>query len=306
LGAQAANDRELLAKRTDELVKGLGANKAVYDHIALFLSSSCIAMNADYAFTEVFKKAARNVKTDIADMFSHNPVDGMKYAVAWYIENAMRNRTGAIRASVESIEPNLKGGYTVSFNINGTVVQSDWKKEYGIYRMDTYGDVVTLDRAAIISRQNKRDQGGYLATDFSFAVYAGYTHILQDIGSAITASVILAPSYLTYGFDLTYAFGDIKYINIGFEMGLFIPVRLGPVAIMPFGNLGMGIILRDKTDEFGDFGFDLDFNLQGGLMFTTTAVPGLFLRVFYSHNIIFMSDVIPNHGFVSVGIGYGF
>jgi serine protease Do len=297
---------ELLTKRTDELVKGLGANRAVYDHISLFLSNSCIAMNAEDAIIEAVKKAPRNVMQDIATTFNRNPVDGMKYAVAWYIENAMRTRSGSIRASVDSIEPNLRGGYTVSFNINGTVVQSDWKKEYGVFRMDTYGNVATSDRSVISSRQKTREQSDALRTDYSVALYAGYTHILDGIGSAFTASIFSAGSYISYGLDITYAFGDFKYTNIAVDFGVVVPIRLGAVAIMPFGNLGTGIILRDKTTDFGDFGFDMNISLQGGLMFTTAAVPGLFIRAFYSHNIIFMSDIIPNHGFISVGIGYGF
>jgi serine protease Do len=305
LSDQPVNDMELITKKTGELVKGLSANRAVYDHISLFLSSSCIAMNAEDAIIEVTKKAPRNVIQDIATTFNRSPVDGMKYAVAWYIENAMRTRSGAIRASVESIEPNLKGGYTVTFNINGTTVQSDWKKEYGVFRMDTYGDVATSDRSVISSRQKTREQNDALRTDYSFAVYAGYTNIMKDIGHAFTASVFIA-DFLSIGLDLTHALGDTNYTNISFDVGLLIPVRMGSVAVMPFGNLGGGIILRDKTDKFGDFGFDMNLCLQGGLMFTTVAVPGLFLRAFYSHNIIFMGDVFPSHGFFSVGIGYGF
>ena len=314
LSKEPVNERQMVSRKVDEFIKGLGANKTVYDHIAAFLSTACTASNAEYAISELLDKGSRTILTDIDRTFTNDPVEGMSAAVGWIIENSMRSGSGGVlKVSLESINPNDKGGFNVALNVNGKIAQSEWINEYGIFRLDTYGDIATGNKSLLGEKQKKKEQDKALRTDYNFFINAGYAYVL-DYGSAIHAAVrIWSPFY--FGFELFYGFGDDEYFQAGMMFGINYPVRLNTFAIMPFGELGMGYIStkasKSSSGAWGDSGFDfaVPLTLKGGLMFTTSAMPGLFGQVFYHHSIPVMKDkneVIKGHGTVGVGIGYGF
>jgi serine protease Do len=176
LSKEPVNDRELAAKQVDEFINGLRSG-AAYSHIARFLTGPCTASNAEYAISELLDIAPRPVLKDIDDKFSKNPVDGMNAAVAWLIENSMRLKSGEIKISLESITPNDAGGFLVVFNVNGKSVKSEWVKEYGIYRIATYGGIVSGGKTALVKWEKKREQAENLKTGYSVIASANYARL---------------------------------------------------------------------------------------------------------------------------------
>jgi serine protease Do len=303
LSKEPANDREAIEKRVDSFIKGLKANHAVYGHIGAYLTATCTAQNAEYSMDEMWEKATRNVKEAIIEEFIYNPVEGMNAGVAWNIENSMRTKSGSLSVSLESIESNYKGGYTVTLNVNDKPVKSDWVKEYGIWRMDTYGDAVSGDKTLIDAKQKEREQNAKLRTDYSLLIAAGYTYLF-DTGSALNFNLKGGSSNVLYGFNIYYA-PKPHYFQVEGTMGFYIPIRLGSVALSPFldGGIGFAKVDAPKDDDGPSFDINLGISVKGGLMFTTAAVPGLFFQADFGHNW-FLS--VKGENFFSVGIGYGF
>jgi serine protease Do len=305
LSKEPVNDRELIAKKVDDFIKGLRADKAVYSHIAQYLTGACTASNAEYAILELLDKAPRSVLEDIDQTFSHDPVEGMNVAVAWLIENSMRTRTGTLKISLDSIEPNDKGGFLVTFNVNDKPVKSEWVKEYGVYRLDTYSDVVTGDKTLVAEKERERR----LRSTFSVMLGAGYAYIL-DTGSAFNAFIKSGSSYVNYGINFYY--GQKSYLQLDGTIGFYVPIRLGGVALIPFVDGGMGFIKMDKDepakdpyDTSIDLGLEFDISVQGGLMFTMAAVPGLYIQAYYHHNFL-LGDGKDNNSLVGIALSYGF
>jgi serine protease Do len=314
LSNRPVNDQELIAKKVDEFVKGLGVNKAVYNHIADYISNACVATNAEHAIMELLDSGSRSAIQDIDGVFSYNPVEGMRVAVAWYIESVMRStKAGAIKASVDSITPNDKGGFTAAFDINGTKIKSEWIKEYGIWRMQTFGDSVSGNKDILNARKKERDQDKALVTDFTYIINGGYINVLGGYGHAIHLSAMLSsPTY--FGFQANIGLTDLKYLQAGMFVGYAYPIRLTSVGFIPFADIGGGIQITEESKRepvgWGSAGFPFAtaFNIKGGLMFTTAKVSGLVFRAFYEHSIIFMEDqnnALKNHGAVGFSIGYG-
>ena len=319
LSKEPVNEQELIAKKVDDFIKGLMANKAVYGHIAGFLSNACTATNAEYAFSELMDKAPRTVQEDIISTFAYDPVSGMNAAVAWLIENSMRSKSGAIKISLDSINSNAKGNFDVIFNVNDAQIKSEWIKEYGIYRMDTYGEKVAGNKTLLEEKKQKKQTSAALRTDYSWSVNAGYAYVF-DYGSALYAGIRFMSPF-TYGVDLFYDFGSKEYFQIGMNLGYNFEIRLDSIGIMPFGDLGLAyasskgskakVPSTNSWDSDSDIGFNfaMPLTLKAGLKFTTAKAPGLFGQAFYQYNVIFMKDKnesIKNHGIAGISIGYGF
>ena len=311
------SDTDLIARKVDEFVNGLSVNKAVYGHIAKFLSNNCAAANAEFAISELFEKAPRTVLEDISHIFANDPVSGMTAAVAWQIENSMRSNTGSLKISLDSINPNYKGGFDVNFFVNDVLVKSEWIKEYGIFRMDTFGDSVTGDKSLVTNKEKRREQDKALRTDSNVSISAGYAYIFSQ-GSAMHIALRLFKPF-TYGMDFYYAF-ETKYLHFGANFGYGYAIRMNKFALTPFGEIGFAVMTsseskKDKEEDIWGYSDNIGFkfavagSIKGGFIFTTAAVPGLFGRVFYEHDFTFFKDkngAIKNHGIVGAAIGYAF
>jgi serine protease Do len=315
LGPKPEDEMPRLEARLDSFIEGLGESKTVYEHIAAYLSNACTAENAEFALTEMMRKSNRTVQENIIRAFIYSPVTAMAYSVAWTIENAMRPKSGRISTSVDTVLPNNKNGYTVTFRLNNGTISSNWVNEYGIWRIQSFGDFAAGDKTLVEKREQADRDAENLKTDNTFQLAAGYAHIFET-GAAFGLDMAFLTGYSGAGFR--------AYISDGFFQldgfwGLYIPIRFKKVAITPHADLSLGLVVKDHVpdpeDTFdyyddssapdNDAGFA--FSIRGGLMFTTAAVPGLFFQTAYQYNF-YLTDKFKDvdASVLFIGIGYGF
>jgi serine protease Do len=304
LGPKSSDERPRLDARLDTFIEGLSVNQAVYGHISDYLSSACTAENAEYALTEMLRKANRTVQDNIIRAFVYSPVDGMSYAVAWTIENALRSKAGRISISVDTVVPNNKNGYTVTFKVNDRTISSEWVNDYGIWRINSFGDFAAGDKT-LVEKQEKEDRDAErLRTDYDIQFSAGFAYPFE-VGPAFGADLKFRrySSYASAGMRVYTAGEDFFQLEV--TSGIFIPIRIKKVGLTPYGETGLGFIKTSfPIDELQIpyFGFALSF--QGGLLFTTAAVPGLYLQAAYQYNLLYLF-MIDNPGILFFSIGYG-
>jgi len=193
-------------------------------------------------------------------------------------------------------------------NVNDKLVKSEWIKEYGVYRMDTYGELATGGKNLLENKEKKKAQDKSLRTDYDVAISAGYANVF-DYGSAFHAVARFSNPF-TYGVDLFYGLSEKEYFQLGMSLGFVIPIRLGTFGLISFGETGMAYTSSKESKTLqDDFGFAICIPLKGGLMFTFAKVPGLFGRLYYEYNFAFIKDQnekIKDHGIFGVSVGYGF
>jgi hypothetical protein len=140
-----------------------------------------------------------------------------------------------------------------------------------------------------------------LRSDPSLQISAGYANFF-DLGPAVAADLKWRSGYA--GFGLRAFFGGSPFTQIESTSGIYIPIRIyNKVALTPYGDLGVGLQFRSGP-EIG-----VGVSGQGGLLFTTAAVPGLFLQTAYQYNayfFVFTSDSIRSNHVFSISLGYGF
>jgi serine protease Do len=315
LGPKPADQRPRLDARLDTFIEGLSVNRAVYDHIADYLSNACTAENADYALTEMLRQSNRSVQNDVVRAFINSPVDGMSYAVAWTIENALRSKTGKISVSVDSVVPNDKNGFTVSFKVSDQIISSEWVNEYGIWRINSFGDFAAGDKTLIEKREQADKDAKRLRTDYTVHTVIGLGLPL-DIGPTLGGELMFRFNGI-YGSGARVFVHESEFFQIDFAVGPYIPIRLKKAALTPYVNFGVGIVETEvppKTDSplyYSNQGFDnkefgFDFSIQGGLLFTTVAVPGLFLQAAYQYSFYTEDINSLNSNLIFFGLGYCF
>ncbi|GHV72027.1 hypothetical protein AGMMS49928_27000 [Spirochaetia bacterium] len=281
LGKEPVNDRELLEKRVNAFVKGINVPRSVYGHIAEYLTSACTAANAEYAISELLDRGSKSQVENIDGIFGNSPVDGMSAAVGWLIENSMRPKSGYIKISLESINANNNDGYTVVFQVNGASVSSEWAKEWGIWRLDRFGDAVAGDKTLLAKKEDQKKQGENLRTEPNLYISAGFTYLLDPGMPAFNLSLKGWGGVTGWALRLISTGGDFTAFD--FAGGIYIPIRAGGIAFVPYGELGLSFAFGDKV--FSLMGPDMGIVFEGGLKFTTAAVPGLYFQAGYHYNL---------------------
>jgi hypothetical protein len=266
----------------------------------------------------MLRNANRTVQGNIVQAFIYSPVNGMSYAVAWTIENALRSKSGRISISVDTVVPNNKNGYTVTFTVNNGTISSEWIKEYGIWRISAFGGFAAGDKTLVEKREQADKDAQRLRTDYNPQISVGIALPLE-LEPAFGVDVKFRSKYSGSGLRI-YTAGE-KFFQIEALSGIYIPIRIKKIAFIPYGDIGVGLVVKEaapkQKDSFSsssyndgsslfssEFGFDL--SLQGGLIFTTAAVPGLFLQGAYQYNFYTSALHGIEPGTLFFSIGYGF
>ncbi|ULQ58588.1 serine protease [Brucepastera parasyntrophica] len=310
LNPDSDNPENDLKKRIDAFIEDASLSEDIYIHIAKYLSNACIAQNAEYALVEVIEKAPKDTREAIIVEFAYFPVDGMHYAVAWLIENSLRaKKGGGIAISFDSLSETDDGTYTVNFTVNGNSVTSNWKNEYGLWRINTFGTVASGDKALMAAKEKEWEQSSRLKTKYWIMASLGYTQVL-DRGPALNAALKLNVIFTDLGIGLYYGGKDFSIWQ--FTFGYRLPIRLGSFALMPFIDAGFGVL--GTRDEDGDKGQYFGFVAHGGLYATLSAVPGLFFGASFQFNAFDLlsrydsNDINKTYDryLINISIGYGF
>jgi serine protease Do len=288
LGPPAGDELTRLNARLASFIEGLAATKAVYAHIADYLSNACVGENMEYAFGELFNKAPRTVQDDIMRAF-RNPVDGMTYAVAWLIENNLRTKSGTISVTTDPPVPAGDGRYKITFRVNDKDIDSEWVNEYGIWRIRTFGDFASGDKTMIEKRKKEAADAAKLRAEPNLQISFGYANVF-DRGSGVAFDLISRSGYVGFGFDFYIA---EHFFQIDAITGFYFPLKAGSVAFTPFIDLNMGMQIREVvTDEPP---FDISLAFKPGLQFTTAAVPGLHFQFAYQFNLLLFRLLSSNN-----------
>ena len=284
--------RAALDQRLETFIEGLSENKAVYPHISKYLSTVCVGENAEYAIDEMYEKGSRVVRRDfIGKLVSDGIPQAMSYAVAWTIEHSIRSG-GAIRASVKEVTGSGEE-YMVVLTINNRDVNTKWVREYGNWRIGTFGTVAAGDRSLIEQREKDRERKANLrigTTDIHFE--AGYSYIVYDgFEGPSSSALFVAIDSGSWGMKFNYI--DKDNLIFGMYFGHRWGIPAGNLGIMPFFRFGIDYLhfegLKVNNDGYSsvdkkDYPW-LTLNAQIGIKFTTSNVPGLFFGACFQHNL---------------------
>ena len=282
--------RAALDERLSKFTEGLSANKSVSPHISEYLSTICVGENIEYAYEEMSRKATSAVKRAFLERAKEDLIAAMGIAVAWTIENNIRSGN-AIKASVKEVTGEGEE-YTVILTINNKDIESVWIREYGNWRIKTFGTIAAGDKSLVEKREREREAREKLRLDSSFMIGIGYAFLFDAAPAAFCAGI----ESKTFG--LNFYFADSDLWSLGLSSGYHFAIPLGNVGLMPYIKLGMAYVFRgpshdpgnSDTFERGSYFFSnlflmpITFNL--GLKVLTSAVPGLFIDAGFHYNLL--------------------
>ena len=273
--------REELDQKLTKFIAGINGKTSVYPHISEFLSVVCIGENAEYAYEEMLMKASYSVKKSFNDKLQDNFVGAMSIPIAWTIEEEIKSRnvySAAIREITGAGEE-----YTVLFSINNKIVSSVWIREYGNWRVKTFGAAASGDTDRLTRRQTDREAAANLRLRSVLRLEAGYAALFEKAPAAFYAGL----EFLDF-FGLKFYTAGSDFSNIGGYFNYSFPFSIGNnIGFMPFLRLGLDYQIDKEFEEIKKpLEFPISFIGMAGLRITTSYVPGLFIGAGFQLNII--------------------
>ena len=295
LNPNSQSFKAALDEKLKIFTEGLDTNKAVYTHISDFLSTVCIGENVEYAYEEMSRKASSSVKRTFLERAREDLIAAMGIAVAWTIENEIKSGS-SIKTSVKEV---TGGGeeYAVVFTINNKDFNSVWIREYGNWRIKTFGTIASGDKSLVEKREKQKESREKLKLDSSFMIGIGYAYLFEAAPAAISAVLE------TKVFGVNFYLANENLWSLGLSGGYHFGIPLGDVGLMPYFKVGMAYVYRgseyfksSNNDFDSDMGMGLGFRNIGlmpitfniGLKVLTSAVPGLFLDAGFQLNVILL------------------
>ncbi|MCL2411216.1 MAG: hypothetical protein FWC97_06180, partial [Treponema sp.] len=223
---------------------------------------------------------------------------------------------GALRASISEVTGEGEE-YTVVFTINNRDVSSVWIREYGNWRIGTFGTIAAGDRALIDRRQAQRERDANLRLNSPLHLEAGYAFMFDTASAALFLNLDLSGS----GFNF-YHTGNI--FSFGFYFGHRFSIRAGNFGFMPYFRAGLTVVWDDEWQRWqyeddGRWSFQLEDYRRWyvpasgkiGLKVTSTHLPGFFGNIGFQLNWTFNDDVTYNlpgwfRRALTFSVGYAF
>jgi len=287
--------RAALDQRLERFSEGLRANRAVYPHIAEYLSSACVGENAEYAMMEMFEKGSRTVRRAFIDKCEDSVVGAMGYAVAWTIETNLRSG-GAIKAEVKEVTGE-GDEYTVVFTVNDKDVSSKWVREYGNWRIRSFGTIAAGDKSLVEKKETEKKTAEKLRLDSNVHLEAGYAYLFDKA----PAAVYIAGEFFRYFGAKVYIAGP-DFWALGAFFGYRWDIPKGNFGFMPYLRAGFELQNDKDYDNFkknASFGEatppPISLMGQAGIKATSSYVPGLFLGAAFQFNLFSMHEFIGNY-----------
>ena len=276
LNPDPATFRDELDRRLSDFVGGLNVPRAVFPHIAEFLSSASIGENIEFAFDEMLNRAGRAVVRSFNDYAGEDFIGAMSIPVAWLIEDNIRTPgTGALRASITEVSGSGEE-YTVVFTIDNREVSSLWVREYGIWRIQTFGTVLLGEGEEREIPRQARQSGGIRTGENAFFTELGFANLFDKAPGALYASA----GFGMFGVQAYYAGPD--FFAVGAFGGWQWNVPMGNFGLMPHFRLGFDY-QHDQAFQDARAADDMmvappiAITAQAGFRATSSFVPGLFI-----------------------------
>lgn len=139
-GKQSAGD---INDRIKQFVKATGDKDLVFFALGKYVSNSMISKSGGDAFFSVLAKAPVSVRSTVVDIFEYDPIEGLRYAIAYEIWKEFQGENGTLATEAGTPEDSTNGKKISLTPQDKTSIATLWNTEQGnwkIIEFDTIED----------------------------------------------------------------------------------------------------------------------------------------------------------------------
>jgi len=269
------SDDVMKNNRVEKLKSVLSDSALDYTDLVKFVSYDLAAKEGEDCLDEVLRHASTKVINRVASEFAYNPIEGLRYAVAY------------------DIYGEFSGDKATDENLSKIV----WQKEHGLYRISSTGEKKNKKKSLSGgSKKGKESSSGFPAVEFNglqrpyfLSIEGGPLLYKKDVeeqllDNAIEIGINLCPLRNgIFGFGVELEHGKVmglQYNAIGVNPTLRFPLNFNVFCITPRAGAGLKLAVLEDPKLLGYFcelGIETSFNfgipiIRPGVVVTYRAV----------------------------------
>lgn len=244
--------------RVNSFVKAMSNDDDFYG-LSRYISNAMISEMGQTAFKKTLSIAPEAVRSTAIETFIYNPIDGMRFCIAYWIWTEFRTSDGFETPILGSLSENAEI-YSLEFNPDSkSSVGTKWIKENGQWKLSEFDGTKLSSKSS--SKNSKDKKSGTTFTIESVGVFELSGSYLSTLNTDTTGSdfyVTGISEILRIG--LFYQSQELRYVDNGVRkseevstlgpfVGLQIPMLINSVIVEPFAFVRGGIINFFKVDN---------------------------------------------------------
>ena len=244
--------------RVNSFVKAMSNDDDFYG-LSRYISKAMISEMGQTAFKKTLSIAPEAVRSTAIETFIYNPIDGMRFCIAYWIWTEFRTSDGFETPILGSLSENAEI-YSLEFNPDSkSSVGTKWIKENGQWKLSEFDGTKLSSKSS--SKNSKDKKSGTTFTIESVGVFELSGSYLSTLNTDTTGSdfyVTGISEILRIG--LFYQSQELRYVDNGVRkseevstmgpfVGLQIPMLINSVIVEPFAFVRGGIINFFKVDN---------------------------------------------------------
>ena len=244
--------------RVNSFVKAMSNDDDFYG-LSRYISNAMISEMGQTAFKKTLSIAPEAVRSTAIETFIYNPIDGMRFCIAYWIWTEFRTSDGFETPILGSLSENAEI-YSLEFNPDSkSSVGTKWIKENGQWKLSEFDGTKLSSKSS--SKNSKDKKSGTTFTIESVGVFELSGSYLSTLNTDTTGSdfyVTGISELLRIG--LFYQSQELRYVDNGVRkseevstmgpfVGLQIPMLINSVIVEPFAFVRGGIINFFKVDN---------------------------------------------------------
>ncbi|WP_277055535.1 S1 family peptidase [Treponema socranskii] len=201
----AGEKKQNIDERVKQFVKSTADKNELFFSLGKYISNEMISKTAGDDFFDALATAPSSVRSVIVEIFAYDPIEGLRYALAYKIWNAFQGEDGALTTEASAAEESTNG-MKVSFTPQGKdAIPSLWTEEQGVWRLSEFGEAKAQKSA---KKKAKKSSGASSVTGLE---------IEDPYLINATVGPLIAFESQTSGFNLS-----VLFMNTYFGGGPFI------------------------------------------------------------------------------------
>ncbi|MFC2477927.1 MAG: serine protease [Treponema socranskii subsp. buccale] len=201
----AGEKKQNIDERVKQFVKSTADKNELFFSLGKYISNEMISKTAGDDFFDALATAPSSVRSVIVEIFAYDPIEGLRYALAYKIWNAFQGEDGALTTEASAAKESTNG-MKVSFTPQGKdAIPSLWTEEQGVWRLSEFGEAKAQKSA---KKKAKKSSGASSVTGLE---------IEDPYLINATVGPLIAFESQTSGFNLS-----VLFMNTYFGGGPFI------------------------------------------------------------------------------------
>lgn len=259
---------EALDSRLSDFVKAATV-KDDFTGLVPYISNECVSKYGEKALKDVLARASTNVRSYVASVFKESPIEGLRYAIAYFVWSKFSSEE---RADIGEITDEATGK-NIKFLSGEKSLASSWVEESGYWKIFEFEglreekNVSEKDKA----RNKVRTDPAFAFADmYHFSIFGGYSRHIDGDFESFNVNAQFQYDYVAAGISITkdevYAEVDdtwgsnswnaedsgyrlVNIVNIGPFAQVRLPMLIKIVNIIPFAEARAGMsFFKDQIE----------------------------------------------------------